>query len=210
MALWGFGYIQHGPFILTFGGVVEHNGGGVTLLWFCYILFARAASSRQRTTSWAAHGNLKILKPLALRKPLNEASAITYQKTDVTAAIHNESPIETSALCTYKETFRTIVTHILTYPIPLSLPCSQHAHAKDKRQQSTSNGLVLEYKTFTLNMEINTISKANIPAKPTVHVIACGSSIALLLEFTRAGDSSSALVSSSCGLKYTLFPLYEL
>ena len=29
MALWGFGYIRHSSFILTFGGVIEHNVGGV-------------------------------------------------------------------------------------------------------------------------------------------------------------------------------------
>ena len=30
MPLWGFGCIQHGPFIVTFGGVIRHNGGVIS------------------------------------------------------------------------------------------------------------------------------------------------------------------------------------
>ena len=56
------------PLSLPFHG--SHRIYG-PLLWFCYILFTKSASSSQWTTSWAAHGNLKVLKPLALRKPLN-------------------------------------------------------------------------------------------------------------------------------------------
>ena len=56
----------------------------------------------------------------------------------------------------------SIIIHMLTYCIPLSLQYSQHAQAKCKRHQ---------YETFTHNMVISTILKAtpNIQSKLRYH-----------------------------------------
>ena len=127
-----------------------------------YLLSQRLVDNEQHHEPLMATWKFSNLSRCISR--LIKAPPITYQKTDVTVAIHNESTIESLALCTYKSTFlhpivHSIIIHMLTYPIPLSLSCSQRAHAKDKRKQSTSKGLVTEYKTFTFNMVISRMWK---------------------------------------------------